>query len=751
MAKFKKINLFIYNRVFGLFLLFLFVFSTLSIFTYSENDPFYGSLTSNNNTENIFGVLGSYFVGTSFVFFSYLTYLFPIFFLIIGFKKLFGFSTRFLILRFLAFFFGILLSCFLLVTINIDGGMLGIFIYNLFENNFNYILNNSFYFALLEIVLFLVCFVLLIYGTSFQIKRLNKIIIFVFKNMFLIFKIFKIHKLFFSFKNIFSSNLSIRKNKRSLNIEKRKTEPTINSGDKTEKKYFYNSNKVKEHLNLDNGEYVLPPFSLLKLNTEKRQDLKELEKLNSSVAEKLEEVLKQYGVIGKINNFKTGPIITLFEFLPAPGIKTSKVVGLAEDIARSMSSMSARISSQPGKSAIGIEIPNKIKNNVYLGDLLGDEKFDQKSKGLLLALGKTISGEKKFTDLERMPHLLIAGTTGSGKSVGINCMILSLLFRFKPSECKLILIDPKMLELSVYADIPHLLTPVVTDPKKAVFALKWVVREMENRYRLMSSAGVKSIQSFNNKIESCISSGKKLLREVQTGIDPNTRIPIIEKQEIPLEKMPLIVVVVDEMADLMMVAGKEVEHLIQRLAQMARASGIHLITATQRPSVDVITGTIKANFPSRISFRVASRFDSRTILNEMGAEQLLGSGDMLFLENGANLMRLHGGYVSEKEIEEVVKFINGQSTNEEQFDITSEVVQNSNELNFDDQSKNVDELYQKAVSIVLKQQKASTSFIQRYLQIGYNRAARIIEQMEEDGIVSEANHVGKRSVLKKDS
>ena len=395
----------------------------------------------------------------------------------------------------------------------------------------------------------------------------------------------------------------------------------------------------------------MPPITLLKTTNEKKLNYKETEKTNIEYSKKLEIILKEYGVEGNISSFRSGPVVTLFEFVPAPGIKTSKVVGLSADIARAMSSVSTRISSQPGKSTIGIEIPNITRRNVFLGDLIKDIDFMDSEKKLTLALGKNISGEKKYTDLERMPHLLIAGTTGSGKSVGINAMIMSLLFKFKPSECKLILIDPKMLELSIYENIPHLLSPVVTDPRKAVFALKWVVREMENRYRLMTSTNVKNVQSFNYKIKSTLAKGRKLYREVQTGIDSETKKPIIEKREIPLEKMPLIVVVVDEMADLMMVAGKEVENLIQRLAQMARASGIHLIAATQRPSVDVITGTIKANFPSRISFRVASRFDSRTILNEMGAEQLLGSGDMLFLENGANLVRLHGGYISENEIE----------------------------------------------------------------------------------------------------
>ena len=441
-------------------------------------------------------------------------------------------------------------------------------------------------------------------------------------------------------------------------------------------------------------------------------------------------------------------MVTLYEFLPAAGIKTSKVVGLSADIARAMSSLSTRISSQPGKTSIGIEIPNTNRENVFFGDLIKGDQFLAARGGLTLALGKNIAGENKFTDLEKMPHLLIAGTTGSGKSVGINSMIISLLYRFSPSECKLILIDPKMLELSIYEDIPHLLTPVVTNPNKAVYALKWVVKEMENRYRLMSSLNVKNIKSFNDKILKTLASGRKLYREVQTGIDTDTRKPIIEKREITLEKMPLIVVVIDEMADLMMVAGKEVENLVQRLAQMARASGIHLIAATQRPSVDVITGTIKANFPSRISFRVASRFDSRTILNEMGAEQLLGSGDMLFLENGANVTRVHGGFISESEIENIVNFIKAQSNYESPQDITIQVEDEINNESLDFSGKDVDELYEKALSIVIDQQKVSTSFIQRYLQIGYNRAARIVEKMEEDGYISEASNAGKRNVLK---
>ena len=380
---------------------------------------------------------------------------------------------------------------------------------------------------------------------------------------------------------------------------------------------------------------------------------------------------------------------------------------------------------------------------------IGDSCDTSRSPPAALTGLERAEGEKKFTDLEKMPHLLIAGTTGSGKSVGINSMIISILYRFTPSECKLILIDPKMLELSIYEDIPHLLAPVVTSPNKAVYALKWVVREMENRYKLMSSLNVKNINSYNEKSKKILATGKKLFKNVQTEIDNESRQPIYEKREIPLEKMPFIVVVIDEMADLMMVAGKEVENLVQRLAQMARASGIHLVTATQRPSVDVITGTIKANFPSRLSYKVASKFDSRTILNEMGAEQLLGSGDMLFLENGVNLKRLHGGFISELEIERIVKSIKEQAIFDQKNEITIEEQSEKESMAFSFGDGEVDALYAKAVDVVISQQKVSTSYVQRYLQIGYNRAARIIEKMEDEGIISEANNAGKRQVLKK--
>jgi S-DNA-T family DNA segregation ATPase FtsK/SpoIIIE len=743
---FKSDNLksFIMSRVFGLFSLIIAIFLFLSLISFNESDATFGNLTSSLTALNYLGTYGAHISGFFLATLHYSSYLIPVFFLIIGIKSIFGIKYKNFFTRVVSLLIGVCVLNLSLTLANIDAGIIGKIFFAVTKNFFFNFQHNVFFKWTTLGFIFLLSVLFISYGLTFRV-------VFVFslskKILNLVSYFFKL----FKFVKIPIPSLPQEKKERGRVIVKKITklrkEPTIEkhnfSDDGIQK--IYKSSQIK----FDNN-YGLPPLTLLKTTNEKKLNYREADKTNIEYSKKLEIILKEYGVEGSISSFKSGPVVTLFEFVPAPGIKTSKVVGLSEDIARAMSSVSTRISSQPGKSTIGIEIPNIARQNVFLGDLIKDSDFMDSGKKLTLALGKNISGEKKYTDLERMPHLLIAGTTGSGKSVGINAMIMSLLYKFKPSECKLILIDPKMLELSIYENIPHLLSPVVTDPQKAVFALKWVVGEMENRYRLMTSTNVKNIQSFNYKIKSTLAQGKKLYREVQTGIDSETKKPIIEKREIPLEKMPLIVVVVDEMADLMMIAGKEVENLIQRLAQMARASGIHLIAATQRPSVDVITGTIKANFPSRISFRVASRFDSRTILNEMGAEQLLGNGDMLFLENGANLVRLHGGYISENEIESVVECIKSQSANETQVDITNELISDSkNDLDFDLQSKNTDELYSKAVSIVINQQKVSTSYIQRYLQIGYNRAARIVEQMEEEGIISEASHAGKRSVLKK--
>ncbi|HZF35722.1 MAG TPA: DNA translocase FtsK 4TM domain-containing protein [Candidatus Angelobacter sp.] len=492
--------------------------------------------------------------------------------------------------------------------------------------------------------------------------------------------------------------------------------------------------------------YDLPPLDLL----DKVPSNAAVQKINDDSLQKnarlLESVLEDFGVKGEIVQVRPGPVVTLYELEPAPGTKTSRVVGLADDVARSMSAVSVRIAVVPGRSVIGIEMPNRVRETVYLRELLESEAFERTAAKLALVFGKDIGGGPVIVDLARMPHLLIAGTTGSGKSVAINTMILSLIYRLSPDACKFIMIDPKMLELSVYDGIPHLLAPVVTEPRKAIVALKWTVREMEQRYRAMSKLGVRNIEGYNLRIAQARDNGETLTRKVQTGFDPETGAPIYEEEPIALDALPLIVVVVDEMADLMLVAGKDIEAAIQRLAQMARAAGIHIIMATQRPSVDVITGTIKANFPTRVSFHVTSRIDSRTILGETGAEQLLGQGDMLYMANGGRITRVHGPLVTDREVEAVVRFLKDQGEPTYIEDVTREEDEPGVDLDSDDGGSG-DALYDEAVAIVCRERKASTSFIQRHLQIGYNRAARIIERMEKEGVVSEANRVGKREVL----
>lgn len=465
----------------------------------------------------------------------------------------------------------------------------------------------------------------------------------------------------------------------------------------------------------------------------------------------LEGVLEDFGVKGEIIQVRPGPVVTLYELEPAPGIKSSRVIGLADDIARSMSAIAARVAVVPGRNAIGIELPNARRETVYLREILASRDFETSKAKLALALGKTINGEAVIVDIAKMPHVLVAGTTGSGKSVAINTMILSLLYRMTPEQCRLIMIDPKMLELSVYDGIPHLLTPVVTDPKKAVVALKWTVREMEDRYRKMSKVGVRNIDGFNARVAAADKKGEQITRTVQTGFDRQTGEAIYETEHLDLEPMPYIVVIIDEMADLMMVAGKDIEGAVQRLAQMARAAGIHVIMATQRPSVDVITGTIKANFPTRISFQVTSKIDSRTILGEQGAEQLLGMGDMLYMAGGGRIQRVHGPFVSDDEVEKVVAHLKLQGVPQYLDAITEDDEEEGDEPagkggaggNFEDS----DDPYDQAVAVVLRDGKASTSYIQRRLGIGYNRAASIIERMEQEGIVGPANHAGKREIL----
>jgi DNA segregation ATPase FtsK/SpoIIIE, S-DNA-T family len=496
--------------------------------------------------------------------------------------------------------------------------------------------------------------------------------------------------------------------------------------------------------------FELPPVSVLSApKASDRQPLSRSELDSNSRA--LEGVLGDFGVRGEIVKAHPGPVVTLYELEPAPGIKSSRVIGLADDIARSMSALSARVAVVPGRNAIGIELPNPHREKVYLRELLGIKDYNESVAKLPLCLGKNIGGDSIIVDLARMPHLLIAGTTGSGKSVAINTMILSLLYRLRPDQCRLIMVDPKMLELSVYDGIPHLLTPVVTDPKKAVVALKWAVREMEERYKKMSKLGVRNIDGYNSRLVEARSKGEELTRTVHTGFDKESGKAVYEAEKLDLNPLPYIVIIVDEMADLMMVAGKDIEGAVQRLAQMARAAGLHVVLATQRPSVDVITGTIKANFPTRISFQVTSKIDSRTILGEMGAEQLLGQGDMLYMAGGGRISRVHGPFVSDEEVEKVVRHLKTQGQPEYLEAVTAEEpTDEEGGALFDSTgmgSEGGGDLFSQAVAIVKRDRKASTSYIQRRLQIGYNRAASLMERMELEGIVGQANHAGKREIL----
>ncbi|WP_229773507.1 DNA translocase FtsK 4TM domain-containing protein [Iodidimonas muriae] len=497
--------------------------------------------------------------------------------------------------------------------------------------------------------------------------------------------------------------------------------------------------------------FRLPPLDLL--NKPKAMDPSS--RLSEDALEQnarlLVTVLEDFGIEGKIVHVRPGPVVTLYELEPAPGVKSARVIGLADDIARSMSAISARVAVIPGRNAIGIELPNSLRETVPLREILASQNFDTSTAKLPLTLGKDIGGAPVIADLASMPHLLVAGTTGSGKSVGLNAMILSLLYRLPPERCKLIMIDPKMLELSIYDDIPHLLTPVVTEPKKAVVALKWAVREMEERYRAMSKIGVRNLAAYNKQVAEAEANGEPLKRQVQTGFDKETGQPVYEEQAFDFKPLPMIVIVIDEMADLMLVAGKDVEAVVQRLAQMARAAGLHLIMATQRPSVDVITGTIKANFPTRISFQVTSKIDSRTILGEQGAEQLLGQGDMLFMAGGGRITRVHGAFVSDGEVEKVVTYLKKQAAPSYVGEVTEEPEEGFDSPFIPGPSRedgNADaSLYDKAVDVVLRDRRVSTSYIQRRLRIGYNRAASLIEEMEDQAVISAPNHAGKREIL----
>ncbi len=525
---------------------------------------------------------------------------------------------------------------------------------------------------------------------------------------------------------------------RRVERSKRKIKPGRRARTESEPEFAFHKSET----------YEFPSIDLLAKPRAKTRTIRLSDQALEQNARLLEGVLEDFGIRGEIVKVRPGPVVTLYELRPAPGIKSSRVIGLADDIARSMSAISARIAVIPGQNAIGIELPNSTRETVFMHQLIASSDYENSKASLPLILGKTIGGEPLIADLTRMPHLLIAGTTGAGKSVGINTMILSLLYRMPPETCKLIMIDPKMLELSVYDGIPHLLTPVVTDPGKAVVALKWTVREMETRYQNMSKLGVRNIDGYNARVKQASARGEVLTRKVQTGFDPETGQAIYEVEELDLEPMPYIVVIIDEMADLMMVAGKDIEGAVQRLAQMARAAGIHLITATQRPSVDVITGTIKANFPTRISFQVTSKIDSRTILGEQGAEQLLGRGDMLYMAGGGRITRVHGAFVTDDEVEKIVRHLKSQGMPEYLEAVTEETEETAGPaFGLTGGASKEDQLFDRAIEVVANDRKVSTSYIQRKLAIGYNRAATIIERMEDEGIISPANHAGKREIL----
>ena len=607
------------------------------------------------------------------------------------------------------------------------------------------LLSSNLKYILLLIFVFLFSVILLFFSMGLSkedwIFTLQIVTQFLFKILNLLISLFKLLLRKFSKSNSYSTNLKQELVEPKIDFENIKNEPVSNFG---QTEISETTTPIQKEIDLDDDEYKSPSVDFLS-----KPDKNILPQINegelNANSEILKKVLADFKIEGEIINISPGPIVTMYELQPAPGVKASKIISLSDDIARNMSAMSARVAIIPGRNVVGIEIPNDRKQPVYLSELFLHEKFVQNEKSLIMALGKDINGKAIFANLEDMPHLLIAGTTGSGKSVGINVMITSILFKHSPEDCKFILIDPKMLELSVYEGVPHLITPVVTDPKKAITALKWVVREMETRYQKMSLLGVRNIENYNARIVEAGLKSETIKRSIPAGIDPETGQPITKEVEIDTKKMPFIVVVVDEMADLMMVAGKEIEHAIQRLSQMARAAGIHLIMATQRPSVDVITGTIKANFPSRISFQVSSKFDSRTILGDEGAERLLGKGDMLMMTAGGRTTRIHGPFISDNEIEKIVKSLRKQGLPEFDEEITKDGTDNeldSGILTDDDK----DALFTQSIEIIKKEGKASTSLLQRKLQIGYNRAARIMDQLEENGYISSANHVGKREI-----
>ena len=674
----------------GILLVILSILLIIALLSYSPEDPNFIFSDNTKKIKNLLGARGSYISDVFFQSIGLISILIPfsIFFTGLNIFK----EKKFLIIienLFFIILYSIVGSLFFSVfhkktfwlTINGNNGFIG----NLIEESIfiNLIKSNE---TISYYLLIFIIFFIFLFSIKFNLKS-------ILKNLVSLLSIFKRNK----------KTLYIDEQEKSIDTDKDKQKET-----RIQENFFFENKTLSSEKN--KFKFKLPSLDLLKKPTKKDKSTNE----NKVEEATLEKILLDFGVEGKIKKISNGPVVTLNEFEPAPGVKVSKIINLSEDIARNTSSESARISTIPGSNTIGIELPKLTRENVYLSEIISSANFSKKEIKLPIALGKNISGLPITADLSSMTHLLIAGTTGSGKSVCINTIILSLLYKHSPDQCKFILIDPKMLELSTYEGIPHLLCPVITEAKRATSVLGWVVKEMENRYRLMTRVGVRNIDGYN------------------------------EKHKI---SMPYIVVIVDEMSDLMLVAGKEIENYIQKLSQMARAAGIHIIMATQRPSVDVITGTIKANFPTRISFQVTSKIDSRTILGEQGAEQLLGKGDMLYMTSANKIVRIHGPYVSENEIEKINNFLRNQGEPEYVDEILNFADEKEASSNSND-NENLDELYNSALEIVKSERKASTSFLQRKLQIGYNRAARIIDQMEENGEVSKANHVGKREILK---
>ena len=742
-----KYRSFILHRlaeVFGIIFFGLSIFLFGLLFSYSPLDPSFNNITDQEPL-NIFGITGASIADISIQIFGSASYLFLFFLLTWAYRLIIFKKLPFFAINFFAAIISILILDlgFLIYGFNVFHG----FISSYFFINFirTLILDNNYFIILISfnIILFIIFFLV---SCALTFNDWTKIIFrswlvlkIIFKNIYIVCN-----------KIVFKKTIAIPKKNKVIVEEKVEPKIDFDSIKNESVSNYINTDTVlaeiaqKKMSFEEDDNYVPPIIDILSTPKTTTGSLVSKEEMDNN-ATKLQEILSDFKIDGEIINVSPGPVVTMYELEPAPGTKASKIVGLSDDIARNMSAVSARVAVIPGKNVIGIEMPNKTQEAVYLSELFIKEKFLSSDANLLLALGKDIAGNAFFADLATMPHLLIAGTTGSGKSVGINVMILSILYRLSPEECKFILIDPKMLELSVYEGVPHLITPVVTNPKKAITALKWVVKEMEGRYQKMSLLGVRNIESYNQRIKEALKNKENITRKIPAGLNPDTGQPKYETIEIELNKMPFIVVVVDEMADLMMVAGKEIEHTIQRLSQMARAAGIHLIMATQRPSVDVITGTIKANFPTRISFQVSSKFDSRTILGTEGSERLLGKGDMLLMMGGGRTTRIHGPFVSDKEVEKIVASLKQQGLPEFNEDILKEEDENDMVLDSDEASK--DELFQQCLEIISKEGKASTSLLQRKLQIGYNRAARIMDQLEESGYISSANHVGKREVF----